>query len=123
VSGIRGLKPGDPVLYEHLNPRREPRDGYTVTRLARKWGYAEGPYGREVKFSLDSGYEDGGQYMPSGRILTQVMLEEESRIESARAALRQLGFDRRHGCPAYSADTLEAVVKILTEECGPPQSG
>lgn len=112
---IRDLKPGDEVLYQSLNPTRDPRDGYTVTKLARKWGYAAGPFGSEVKFSLDSGYQDGGQYASPGRILTRDMLEDEGRRVSARAALRLLGVDLRWGAPAYSADTLEAVVKILAD--------
>lgn len=115
-KAIRDLVVGDAVLYQTLNPERAAREGWTVTRLARKWGYAQGAYGHEVKFSLDSGYEDGGQYVSPGRILTDGMLEEESRQRAARTKLRDLGVDFRFGAQRFSADALDAVVEILAAD-------
>ena len=111
---LRDLPIGTPVLYQYLNPRHSPREGWAITEKGRKWGYASnGSW--SVKFDLDSGYEDGGQYTSPGRILTQEILADEQRRQIVLDRLKKaLGVSYIPARP-YSTATLEAVADLLEQ--------
>lgn len=111
---LKNAKPGDRVLYQALNPKREPREGWTIESLARVWGTAIGPYGHKVKFRIDTGHEDGRGYAPPGRILTPQMVEHEQRVLSAKDALRKLGLAFMYGeADRFTPESLEAAAEAL----------
>jgi len=107
---------GDRLIYLPTDPRsRESRREVAVYKVGRRWGYAKSETSSypDIKFDLQTGYEDAGQCAARHRVASAEQLAEEDRHRAAREQLVSLGVRlERHGRD-YPADVLERVIGIL----------
>jgi hypothetical protein len=108
------LNVGDKLILRHKQSRYATDQEITVTRLGRKWGYAERGW-EEVKFDLTTGSEFS-KYTPTRRVLTAEMDADEKRRSAALAALKEhdLSFGFRGGRDVPT-EAIERIVAILDE--------
>jgi hypothetical protein len=86
----------------------------TVTKIGRRWAYADGGGWREIKFDKETGYEDGRREMSAHRVLTAEMDLAEKRLAAARDQLRALGVRLEPPLThRISAETAEALAQVL----------
>jgi hypothetical protein len=108
---------GDRLIYTSTDPRsRTSRSEVVVYKAGRRWGYAkaEGASWPQIKFDLETGYEDSGQYAARRRVVSAEQLAEEERHGAARESLVRLGVRlERHGSN-HPAHVLERIIAILT---------
>jgi hypothetical protein len=112
---------GDRLILRRTGGMRGPDSEVVVYKTGRKWGYAkpEGKSYPDVKFDLETGYEDGRGFASHQRVLTAEQDADEKRILEATGRLKALGvrvdyYARRE----FSADALERVADILAADGG-----
>lgn len=110
---------GDRLILRRLNGRGVEADREVVAyKTGRKWGHAkpEGKSWPDIKFDLETGYEDGKGYSPSHRVLTAEQDAEEKRRSAVMDQLKALEVKFGFLSPKFSTEALEAVVKILASD-------
>ena len=107
---------GDRVIYLSTDPRsKESRRELVVYKAGRKWGYAKPETSSypDIKFDLETGYEDAGAYSSRHRVATADQLAAEDVRRATLEQLIALGMrPERHG-HGYPTDVLARVVRIL----------
>jgi len=118
MSDDEKIEVGTPGFWRSLNPQREWQPA-VVSKVGRKWFRVtvEG-WDTEQRFSLDSGYADGGQYTSPGRFVTAEQRAAEDELRDARVYLRECGFTTSTFSNRASDEDVVAVAAFLRERKG-----
>ncbi len=105
------------VLWLHSEVRYIKSGPITITKVGRKWAYY-GPVYRSDRFDMGTGYDDGGEYSPSGRVYPSMY---EAELEGwMRSTWRKLQGGMGHAPPeGVTQEDLEAAAKLLRVEVPP----
>lgn len=112
---------GDRLILRRTGGRLGPDSEVVVYKTGRKWGYAkpEGKSYPDVKFDLETGYEDGRGFASHHRVLTAEQDADEKRTAAATLRLKELGVRvESYARRKFSADALERVAGILEADGG-----
>jgi hypothetical protein len=114
--GAVNYRLGDRVELRRTN--RGNRDAgveLVVYKVGRKWGFAKPEGGRypDVKFDLETGYEDGCGYASTRRVLTPEQDAQERRRKDAVAEMKASRITLDFGSNNISTEALEQIVAIL----------
>lgn len=110
------LNIGDVLILRSTGSRKLKDRDVTVTKIGRKWGYAVNSYGQPIKFDLESGAEDAGQYSSQQRVLTAEMAADEEQRHEVVKSLRQAGLRFDYGQERhFTTEALERIVIVVRD--------
>ena len=109
---------GDRLILRRLNSTRSADIEVVVYKVGRKWGYAKPDGGSfpDVKFDLETGYEDGRGYSSTCRVLTAEQDAIEARVSAVTLRLKELGVRiESYTVRRLSVEALERVAVLIRE--------
>lgn len=98
------------------------REKATITKVGRTNVYIT-RWGREKAFDKFTGFEKRGSNVGglADRIRTEGMIEADERRDALVSEAGRLGLQGTYRTPAYSNETLEAVIEILKADPAAPK--